>query len=173
MSNEYPKKSSMSSKVEIRQSPIQGKGMFAKKFIKAGETVIIWGGNYVSKEEAIKIKNQGKKLVTQLGKNLYTVEERGDDPTYFINHSCDPNTWMKDSFTFIARRAIQSGEELTADYILWGADEDYIAKWNCNCQSPLCRKKITGRDLYLSELQKCYKDHFTPLLNKRIKKFLR
>ena len=170
MKDKYPEKSSFSSKIEIRSSPLQGKGMFAKELIKAGETVIIWGGDYVSKEEAMKAKNQDGKVVMQLDEDLFTVEDRGDDLTYFINHSCDPNVWMKNAFTLIARRDIQPGEELTADYILWEADENYVAKWDCNCGSPLCRKKITGKDWRLPELQERYKNHFTPFLNKRIEK---
>lgn len=169
MKEKYPEKSSISPKLEIRSSPIQGGGIFAKEHIKAGETVIIWGGNYVSKEEAMRAKNQEGKVVLQLDDNLFTVEDKGEDPAYFINHSCDPNIWMKNAFTFVARRDIQPGEELTSDYILWEA-EDYVAKWDCKCGSPLCRKKITGKDWRLPELQKRYKNHFIPLINKRIRK---
>ncbi len=171
MKHKYPEKSSLNLKLKMHASPIQGNGMFAKERIKAGETVIIWGGNFVSKEEAMKAKNKNGKVVMQLDEDLFTVEERGDDIAYFINHSCEPNVWMKNAFTLVARRNIQRDEELTADYILWEANENYIAKWDCNCGSHLCRKKITGKDWRLLELQKRYKNHFTPLLNKRIKKF--
>lgn len=88
---------------------------------------------------------------------------------YYINHSCDPNIWLQDAATLVARRDIPAGEEITADYILWEADENYIAKWDCQCGSSLCRKKITGKDWRLPELQERYKGHFSPLLNKRIK----
>ncbi len=171
MKIKYPTHSSLNQKIEIRSSPLKGRGMFAKEHIKSGEIVIIWGGDYVSKWEAMKAKNQEGKVVMQLDENLFTVEERADDITYFMNHSCEPNVWMKNAFTLIARRDISPNEELTADYILWEADENYVAKWDCNCGSPICRKKITGKDWQLPELQKRYKNHFTPLLNKRIRKF--
>ncbi|MEI6773545.1 MAG: SET domain-containing protein [bacterium] len=51
--------------------------------------------------------------------NLFSVEDRGDDETYFINHSCDGNLRMKDAFTLIARTDINKDEEITADYALW------------------------------------------------------
>lgn len=72
--------------------------MFAKKFIQVGETVIIWGGmDYVrSREEAARARQAGR-VVMQLDDDLFSVEERGDDLTYFVNHSCDPNVWMKDA----------------------------------------------------------------------------
>ena len=170
MQNKYPKKSWMSHKVELRPSLIHGMGMFAKRLIKSGETAIIFGGNLASKKEAMKAKKSNGKIVMQFDEDVYTLEERGDDITYFINHSCNPNIWMKNESALVARRDIQVGEELTADYILWEADENYIAKWNCSCGSKLCRRKITGKDWRLLELQKRYKNHFTPLLNKRIKK---
>lgn len=171
MKAKYPEKSTLNSKIEVRASSLQGRGMFATELINAGEIVIIWGGDYVSEREAIKAKSQEGKVVMQLDEDLFTVEERGEDLTYFVNHSCDPNVWMKNAFTLIARRDIKPREELTADYILWEADENYIAKWSCNCNSSLCRRKITGKDWRFSDLQKRYKGHFTPLLNKRIADF--
>lgn len=41
----------MSSKVEVRNSPIHGKGMFAKTNIEKGEVVFIKGGYILSKDE--------------------------------------------------------------------------------------------------------------------------
>jgi len=84
------------------------------------------------------------------------------------NHSCDPNLWMKDEITLMARREIAAGEELMADYMMWEANEDYRAAWQCSCGSPLCRRNITGRDWRLPELQETYRNHFSPFLNERI-----
>ena len=47
----------------------------------------------------------------------------GQDADDFMNHSCDPNTWMEDEVTISARRDIQAGEEITADYALWVAED--------------------------------------------------
>ncbi len=44
-------KSIMSHKVEIRNNGINGKGIFAKEFIKKGEIVFIKGGHILTKEE--------------------------------------------------------------------------------------------------------------------------
>lgn len=158
-----------SEKVDIRNSPIEGKGLFSNSDIEEGEKLIIWGGDYVNKEEAEKYRKAGK-LVMQWDDNLYSYEDRGDDDGYFINHSCDPNMWMIDAYTLVAKRPIKAGEELTADYIFWEDDEDYVSKWECNCRSLNCRKRITGKDWQNPELQKLYKGHFSPLLNKRIQR---
>ncbi|MBI5356696.1 hypothetical protein HZB78_03715 [Candidatus Collierbacteria bacterium] len=77
---------------------------------------------------------------------------------------------MKDAFTITAMRDIKIGEEITADYAIWEADENYISKWECNCGSAFCRQRVTGKDWRLPELQARYKNHFSPLINKRINK---
>ncbi|MCL5006979.1 MAG: SET domain-containing protein-lysine N-methyltransferase [Patescibacteria group bacterium] len=95
------------------------------------------------------------------------MEEPGVEQGYFINHSCDSNTWMADAFTLIARRDIKRGEEITADYALW-ENENYSSDWQCVCGSPFCRGHITGDDWRLPEVQKRYRGHFSPLINKKI-----
>lgn len=170
----YLKQSSLSPKVEIRSSPLQGRGMFAKELIKAGEPVVIWGGNFVNEVKARKAKQQGK-AIQQIDDDLWDVfdyETRNDDPSYNHNHSCDPNTWMKDEVTIIARLEIEPEEELTVDYAMFVLDENYKMPGECKCGTTLCRHLITGKDWRLPELQKRYKNHFSPLLNKRIKKFI-
>jgi uncharacterized protein len=169
MNKTYPTESWINPKIDVRSSPLHATGMYAKSLIKAGETVVIWGGNYVSKSEADKAKKI-RKVVMQLDDDLYSIEDRGDDLTYFMNHSCDPNVWMKDAVTLIARTDIQGGNELTADYALWEGDENFISSWTCVCGSTLCRTKVTGKDWKIPELQKRYKNHFSPLINKRIAK---
>ena len=41
----------------------------------------------------------------------------------YLNHSTAPNLRTRDGFTFIALRKICEGEELTADYRTYGADD--------------------------------------------------
>ena len=135
--------------------------------ITPGETVVIWGGTFVEREEAERARAEGK-VVMQLDDSVYSVEERGEYPTYFMNHSCDPNVWMADAATLVARRDIVPGEELTADYALFEASEDFAMEWECVCGYPDCRKRITGRDWRLPELQRRYTGHFLPLIAKRI-----
>ena len=101
----------------------------------------------------------------QLDDNLYSVEERGEAPTYFMNHSCDPNVWMANAVTLVARRGIPSGAELTTDYALFEAVEDFEAEWECQCGSAHCRKRFTGKDWRIPELQERYAGHFLPLIS--------
>ncbi len=167
---EHRKQSWISPKVEVRPSLIHGKGMFAITRIDQSQVVVIWGGNFTNKEEAERAKKAGK-LIQQIGDDVFevfSVEDRETDPTYFMNHSCDPNVWMQDEVTLVARRNLSLGEELTIDYALFEADENFVGKWSCVCGSRLYRKGVTGKDWRLPELQIRYRNHFSPLLNKRI-----
>ena len=160
----------LSPKTEIKEIPEKGKGLFAIKAISKGEPVIIYGGEYTDAKGAEKAKSSGK-LVMQWDENLFTVEDRGEGKGYYINHSCDPNTWMEDAFTIVAMKNIKVGEEIRIDYAVFKKiTEDYVSKWKCKCGSQLCRGKVTGKDWQINELQKKYKNHFTPVLNKLINK---
>jgi len=162
-----PKEDWINPKLEIRNTEARGRGMFAREPIIKGETVIIWGGTYINKKQAEEAMVEGK-LVMQFDDDLFSVEDRGETDTYFINHSCEPNVWMKDTFSLEAMRDINTGEELTADYALWETDENKISRWVCKCGSSLCRHVITGKDYQIKELQEKYKGHFLPLITKRI-----
>ncbi|MFA6004976.1 MAG: SET domain-containing protein-lysine N-methyltransferase [Patescibacteria group bacterium] len=153
-------------KAKIRESPIAGKGLFAKEDFMVGEVVVVWSGLYTNATEAEKARKAGK-LVTQWDEDLYSVEDRGDDSGYFVNHSCDSHLWMEDAYTLITRKPIMAGEEITADYALWEA-EDYVSTWKCKCGLPDCRKTITGKDWLLKSVHSRYLHHFSPLINKRI-----
>lgn len=156
----------LSPKLEVRESEIEGKGLFAKEDIALGEVLVKFGGSFTDQQGAEEQRQKGK-LVMQWDVDLFSYEDRGDDQGYFINHSCDANMWMEDAYTLTARRDIQSGEEITADYALWEAG-DFISRWECRCGSALCRGRVTGKDWQDPALQQRYQDHFSPLINKRI-----
>lgn len=156
----------------MRGSQFHGKGLFAKKLINIGEVVVIWGGHFVKEVQARRAEKNGK-AIQQIDEDLWDVfdyKTRNDDPSYNHNHSCDPNTWMKDEVTIIARRKIKPGEELTIDYTVFVLNINYKMPGECKCGSKLCRKIITGNDWKNKSLQKKYENHFSPLINKLIKR---
>lgn len=173
---QVPKDSWFSPSLEMRDSPVHGKGTFASKHIKAGEIVEIWGEywrgkktvEYTDNKEKIKIAEKQGKSVMYWDTNLFSIEKKGADDGYFINHSCDSNLWFKDVFTLTARKHIKPGEEVTIDYALFGSNDGYVAIPNCRCGASNCRHKITSNDWQNKDVQKKYKNHFSPLLNKMI-----
>ena len=161
-------------KIGLRDSPLGGKGMFAKEIIPEGETVIVWGGTPHSlfTEEDVRQGRIRKSSVAAIDEGIY-LAGAPDEPreiTDYINHSCDSNVWMQNAITLIVRRAIQPDQEVTVDYALFQSDEEWKASWECRCGSSNCRHTITGRDWRLPVVQERYKGHFSPFLNKRIEK---
>lgn len=135
-------------RLEIRDSPIHGRGTFARAAIAAGELVTGWPHRIVD------------------GRIWVPPDDR-TAPEAFLNHSCDPHIWMTDEVTLVACRAIAPAEELTTDYALFELDRQWTARWRCRCGSPRCRGTVTGRDYELRELQERYGNHFHPDLLRR------
>ena len=75
---------------------------------------------------------------------------------------------MDNEITFSAKRNIKANEELTIDYAMVSVDPDWTIP-KCNCGSKLCRGTWKGDDYKNPKLQKRYKNHFIPFLNKKIK----
>lgn len=155
-------------RVVVRPSVIEGRGLFAREAIKAGEAVEIWGGLQITDEELRDIARYVPRYnAAAIGEGMNLLLDL-DDLIGFGNHSCDPNLWMVDAITIVARRDIAPDEELTIDY----ATHTVSPWWSmaCQCGSPLCRHSITGNDWLRAELQKRYTDHFSPFINERIQR---
>lgn len=134
-------------KAEVRESSIGGKGVFAKKFIKAGELISIWGGCVITKKEMEKIEKmeEGDIYPTQILKGFwFGAPTRNDaDGGDYFNHSCEPNAGIKGSNILFARRDIFSGEEITFDY---STTESEDVEMKCSCGIKTCRKLVSGDD---------------------------
>ena len=122
-------------RIEVRSSPISGRGVFAVTPIKRDEVVIAWQprGKLSAAEFARFGASQAeeKHYVTLAADGSYLVM---GEPERFVNHSCDPNTAVRDNAD-IALRDIVVGEEITSDY---GCDGTVIG-FQCSCGSPACR----------------------------------
>lgn len=153
----------------MRDTRTRGRGSFARASIRVGEIVTIWGGQVFTIADVAAGKTK-KGTVSAIAEDRVLAAHAGapspDDQ--FLNHSCDPNVWLRDEVTLVARRDIAAGEELTADYVFWEYDEDYVARWECACGSSLCRGRLTGRDWRRRALQERYDGHFSPFINERI-----
>lgn len=162
-------------RISVRASPIQGRGMFATAPIEQGQVVTIWDGTRLLTEEDIAgtrsedWRAKGYVWAT-IGEGVYLAGllDGDEDLSNLINHSCDPNVWMQDEVTLAARRDIAEGEELTIDYAMFEASDDWVPGWECRCGSELCRGRFTGMDWRRQDLQKRYQGHFSPFINERI-----
>lgn len=116
--------------VEVKDSPIHGKGVFAKQDIKAGE--VVWGfkdGHDIkmAPEEYAKLPAEQKAAMEKTGylsptSGMWVFPPAGD-PACYTNHSQSNNLSTKfdpkfsDEPYFVANRDIKPGEELTNNYL--------------------------------------------------------
>ncbi len=165
----------LDSRVEVRVSPIAGRGLFARVPIEEGQPVVVWGGQVFTTAE-IQAGKVAERSTVPIGEGIYLGSPVGEydrdrnDLGDLMNHSCDPIVWMQDEVTLVTRRAIAAGEELTTDYVFWKDDEVSVSPFVCSCGSPVCRHRITGQDWRRAELQSRYAGHFSPFINERIQK---
>jgi SET domain-containing protein len=159
----------LSTKTEVRDSPIHGRGLFATAKIDQNEIVAVKGGHIVDRKTLREeITPQLGPVEIQIDDDLFiapiTPEER-DLSMLYSNHSCDANIGMRGEITFVAMRDIESGEELTHDWCTTDND-DYSTE--CKCGSTNCRKILTGKDWQRPELQQKYAGYFSAYLARKI-----
>jgi hypothetical protein len=63
-------------------------------------------------------------------------------------------------------RNIAQGEEICFDYAM--SDGSPYDEFDCACDAPNCRGRITGEDWRRPELQRKYANWFSPYLRRRI-----
>ncbi len=136
--------------VEVRNSSIHGRGVYAVKAIKKGMRVYEYVGERISHAEAdrrfaLKEKDDGHTFLFVVNhRTVIDGSHHGNDARY-INHRCDANceTITEDNRIFIeAIKDIRKGEELGYDYQLTWSDDDPkedLALYACRCGSRNCR----------------------------------
>jgi uncharacterized protein len=159
----------LSSKTEVRESKIHGRGLFAIADIAKNEIVAVKGGHIVDgKTLREKITPVLGPVEIQIGDDLFIApvsDEERELSMLYLNHSCDPNLGMRGEITFVSMRDISAGEELTHDWAMTD-DDDYSVE--CNCGAPDCRKTLTGKDWQRPDLQKRYSGYFSAYLARKI-----
>jgi SET domain-containing protein len=157
-----------SPKTEVRESPIHGKGLFAKQSIATGEIVAVKGGYILTNPEWTILEKQLGPAEIQISEELFiapTNEKQREGCMVYTNHSCEPNIAIQGQIVLVAMRDIAPDEELTHDWATTD-DLDYVMK--CNCGSPNCRRTVTGKDWMKKELQEKYRGWFCWFIQRKI-----
>jgi uncharacterized protein len=136
--------------IEVQDSPLHGRGVFAVARIAKGTRIIEYLGERVSHAEAD--RRYSHKPPADNHTFLFVVDARtvidagvDGNAARYVNHACEPNceSVIENRRVFIeALRAIEPGEELTYDYqIRRAADDppDIDAIFACRCGSADCR----------------------------------
>jgi SET domain-containing protein len=154
-------------KIEVRNSPIHGRGVYAARKIRRGERIIEYTGRLISWKEADRVppsdpNDPHHTFLFSLSDGKRVIDANSSrNAARWINHSCDPNCETEeneDGRVFIeALRDIPNGEELHYDYCLV-IDEKITKKlkrqYQCLCGAEQCR----GTMLALKKKKKKKKD---------------
>lgn len=175
--------SNLNSKIVMKFSPTQGRGLFAKSLINKGE--VIWKNRpdgpmelFYNKYTLGEVRNLSEenrecltRFATQLDNNTLNgpinYEDVDLDYSNYFNHSCDPNTLPLNTNIWVAIRDIQEGEEVNIDYVTFDLNE-YSGIENCSCNSSRCRKSISVDDYKIKELQERYEGFFVEFIQEKI-----
>lgn len=128
--------------VKVAKSKIAGKGAFALQRIPARKKIGDLGGIIITMKEAMKLITNLKVInMVELDNDLALNASANPNDMRFINHSCNPNTFMrvmKTRVEFYALKPIKKGEELSCDY----GETHHEGTLPCRCGAKNCRKFI-------------------------------
>jgi len=82
-------------------------------------------------------------------------------PDRYLNHSCDPSTYLRfvgNEIELVARRNVEPGDELSLDYLI---NNGGGSSWPCKCGSTRCRG-LTGSSFF--SLPESFQREYFPLL---------
>lgn len=132
--------------VEVRPSRIEGLGLFAARAFEVGERI--------RKVHVVREITADAPLRPEVGERFDHCDYPDGKvlligyPDRHLNHSCDPNAFLKyegDAAYIVARRGIEVGEEVTCDYNI---NLSGGTTWPCHCKSARCRGTVPG-DFFL------------------------
>ena len=116
-----------SSKTEVRESKIHGRGLFAMADIAKDEVVAVKGGHIVDRKtlrEIITLRLGPVEI--QIDDDLFiapVTDEERELSMLYSNHSCNANLGMRGEITFVAMRNLRTGEKLTHDWAMTDDDD--------------------------------------------------
>lgn len=159
-------------KIEVRDSSVEGKGLFAKERVLKGERVLIIGGYILTVDEESKLPGKCHDNGVQITEDLVIsiTKEEEYDGFNFLNHNCSPNCGFKGQIFLVAMRDIEKDEEITIDYamVLFKTSNGPRYELTCLCGDAHCRKSITDEDWKIPALQEKYNGYFQYFLQEKI-----
>jgi SET domain-containing protein len=139
-------------RIQVRRSGVHGRGVYALRKIRKGETIIEYKGEMITWKQAERRHphnpdDPDHTFFFHIDEEHVIDANVGGNAARWINHACDPNCESdvdeENHRVFIkALRKIRPGEELFYDYGLV-LDERYTKKvkkqFACRCGAPDCR----------------------------------
>jgi SET domain-containing protein len=132
-------------RIEVRESRVHGRGVYATKPIPKGTRIIEYTGQRVPWEDGPDDENNPHTFLFGLESGEVINPEIGGNDARWINHCCDPNCEAieeGDRIFIYAMRHIEAGQELFYDYAMEIDEpitEESKKEFTCQCGSSNCR----------------------------------
>lgn len=142
----------------VGKSKIHGKAVFASRNLKKGDFVLAIDDSHVVLDESMLTPKQHAFDLDYLEDKTIIMQT----PEKYINHSCDPNVYVKTEKgvrNVYAMRSISKGHEIAYDYSINGYNE---GEFKCHCGSKNCRKIYQGN---FFKLPKTLQQKYLPFLD--------
>src|ERR1043166_8986442 len=113
-----------------------GLGMFARRFIPDGEVIFVFGGSII---DFVETKRRGpwECMPIQIGHDQYIDTL---PPGVFVNHSCNPNSGIREDTHLVALQDLYEGDEIRFDYST--TMEEHSFTMPCRCGASNCREIV-------------------------------
>ncbi|PYL16493.1 MAG: SET domain-containing protein-lysine N-methyltransferase [Verrucomicrobia bacterium] len=142
------KRSSLS--IEVRESRVHGRGVYATRAIRKGTRIIQYTGKRILWNDVPDDLDDPHTFLFGLDDGIHVIDPAiGGNEARWINHSCQPNCEAieeADERVFIyALRDLRPGEELFYDYALEMDEpvtEQLKRECECFCGVPECRRTM-------------------------------
>jgi hypothetical protein len=144
-------------KLYIARTSGTGEGLFAKVNFKKGDLIFTWEG----------VLKKGR-YPWYVGDRWLQIEKcqwiapLKNNPGWYINHSCNPNSGIKNSVKIVAMINIRRGEEVTFDYSTSECEKGWY--FICHCENKNCRRIIRSYNSLSTELKLMYRDFISEYL---------
>jgi len=124
--------------LRVGSSTVVGRGLFAGSAIARRAKIGEFEGEVIGLREARR-RARGRTVIAIVELERHAIDATATRRGFrYINHSCDPNTFMRctpERAEFYARRDIRRGEELTVDY----GESHHDGRLHCRCGAANCR----------------------------------
>lgn len=138
----------MNDRIRIGPSSIHGEGVFAQAPLRAGEWVLEYLGEKITKAESLRRCEQQNWCIFALDAEWDLDGNFDWNPARRVNHSCAPNCeaeFVGGRIWITACRPIPPGEEITFNY---GYDLENYRDHPCHCGAPECVGFIVAEEFF-------------------------
>ena len=150
--------------LHIKDSPIQGKGLFSDVYIKNGTVLCHISGQKIQHSYDPALSAQNPNWIGT-GYEEWLILGPGDI-AIFLNHSCNPNVIINEKLELIAMTSIKVNEELLLDYSTTELDPYW--KMECICGAKECRRILRSFQFLPYELQEKYGKFIAPAFTRTV-----